>query len=136
MQIYINCNKKWKHTQVFLRPVGRKFLIVLINVSCQNIINLLFDVWQSNKYFKNILLKRFIIFLLIFSITRALSAQQARQYSFTRYNTVTGLASNFVNNVVQDHRGFILLATVNGLQRYDGHKFLSFNSQPGNPSAI
>jgi ligand-binding sensor domain-containing protein len=41
-----------------------------------------------------------------------------------------------VNNVVQDDKGFIWLATIDGLQRYDGNKFITFKSKSSNPSSI
>jgi len=56
-----------------------------------------------------------------------------RQYVFTRFSTFNGLASNMVNNLVQDHKGYIWLATPNGLQRYDGNKFTSYKHRHGNP---
>ncbi len=68
--------------------------------------------------------------------TCGMLAQQAKQYSFTRYHTGAGLASNYVNNLTQDHKRFIWLATVNGLQRYDGHKFVTFRNEAGNPLSL
>lgn len=53
----------------------------------------------------------------------------ARQYVFSRFSTFNGLASNHVNNLVQDRRGYMWLATPNGLQRYDGNKFITFKHQ-------
>lgn len=61
---------------------------------------------------------------------------QAKQYVFTHFNSFNGLASNIVNNVIQDKQGFIWLATCDGLQRYDGNKFLTFRNEPGNPKSI
>ncbi len=61
---------------------------------------------------------------------------QARQFAFTHFTITQGLASNFVNNIVQDHKGYIWLATANGLQRYDGNKFTRYNAQAGNQSRI
>lgn len=55
-----------------------------------------------------------------------LQAQQARQFSFTHYNSKNGLASNNVYNACQDNKGYIWIATVNGLQRFDGKDFLTF----------
>ncbi|HMF70968.1 MAG TPA: two-component regulator propeller domain-containing protein, partial [Flavitalea sp.] len=57
---------------------------------------------------------------------------QARQFMFTHFNSMQGLASNYVNNIIQDRKGFMWLSTANGLQRYDGNKFTTYKSQPGN----
>jgi ligand-binding sensor domain-containing protein len=62
--------------------------------------------------------------------------QQPVQYAFTHYKLADGLASNIVNNVVQDNKGFIWLATINGLQRFDGNKFLTFKTIPGKASSL
>ncbi len=60
----------------------------------------------------------------------------AREYVFTRFSTFNGLASNTVNNLVQDRKGYIWLATPNGLQRYDGKKFITFKHQHRNPGTL
>ena len=54
--------------------------------------------------------------------------QTAKQYAFTHFTTANGLASNFVNSIVQDSDGYVWLATVNGLQRFDGYRFLTFQA--------
>ena len=46
-----------------------------------------------------------------------------------------GLASNIVNNVVQDDKGFMWLAAIDGLQLYDGNKFITFKTKSSNSSA-
>lgn len=40
-----------------------------------------------------------------------------------------GLSSRFVRKVVQDQRGFIWIATSEGLNRYDGEKVLQYNKE-------
>lgn len=60
----------------------------------------------------------------------------ARQYFFSHFNTGNGLSSNQVNNIMQDHRGYMWLATSNGLQRYDGNKFVTFKNDSRNPRSI
>ena len=49
---------------------------------------------------------------------------------------VNGLASNMVNRIMQDRDGYIWVATVNGLQRYDGSSFIAFKHQKNNPTSI
>jgi len=68
--------------------------------------------------------------------SKRLAATQARQFVFTHFNSTRGLASNYVNNIIQDQNGFIWLATANGLQRYDGNKFSTYRSDPGNPQSL
>ena len=75
------------------------------------------------------------VFLLSLISTTA-SAQHQHRYRFTHFSTSNGLAANLVNIIRQDERGFIWIATINGLQRYDGNRFLSFQSSPSNPKSI
>ena len=53
---------------------------------------------------------------------------QAQSNIFSRISTDDGmgLASNEVQSLYQDEKGFIWLGTANGLQRFDGTKFISF----------
>ena len=42
------------------------------------------------------------------------------------FNTDNGLSSSFVNDIYQDHDGFLWISTRNGLNRYDGYNFKVF----------
>ncbi|HEV7332782.1 MAG TPA: two-component regulator propeller domain-containing protein [Flavisolibacter sp.] len=77
----------------------------------------------------------FGLFVSFFFLTAALG-QQSEQFVFTHYRLADGLASNIVNNVVQDEQGFIWLSTHNGLQRFDGNKFITFKSTPGRSNTL
>ncbi|TDH28051.1 hypothetical protein EXU57_06200 [Segetibacter sp. 3557_3] len=52
-------------------------------------------------------------------------------FAFTRITTDDGmgLASNVVSSLHQDARGFIWVGTANGLQRFDGSKFIQFGTE-------
>lgn len=63
-------------------------------------------------------------------------AQQARQYAFNHFTIGNGLASNQVNSIAQDKDGYIWLATLNGLQRYDGNSFVTFRHRQNDPQTI
>ncbi|GAB4092603.1 ligand-binding sensor domain-containing protein [Flaviaesturariibacter terrae] len=71
-----------------------------------------------------------VLFVLLFLAPLFCGAQQTRQYTFQHFTTAQGLASNFVYATVQDKDGFIWLATQNGIQRYDGNRFLTVQPQP------
>ena len=75
-----------------------------------------------------------IFFLLLLAITSA--GQGSRKYSFTHYGVSSGLASNEAITSLQDEQGFIWIATNNGLQRFDGQRYLGFRHQKNNPSSI
>jgi signal transduction histidine kinase/ligand-binding sensor domain-containing protein/CheY-like chemotaxis protein len=47
-----------------------------------------------------------------------------------------GLSNNEVYDVVQDRKGYIWLATADGLDRYDGYSFTVFRHDPTNPASL
>jgi anti-sigma regulatory factor (Ser/Thr protein kinase) len=56
------------------------------------------------------------------------------QYSMTRHFTTTdGLPSNMIYACVEDNKGFLWIATDNGLARFDGKRFQVFTSEHGLP---
>ncbi len=57
-------------------------------------------------------------------------------YSFQHITPSNGLASNVVNSIVQDDEGYIWVASINGLQRFDGNRFLNFQHTDANPASI
>lgn len=80
--------------------------------------------------------KRICLFILLLLPCTLVFSQQERQYAFTHFSTANGLVSNSVFNIVQDKQGYIWLATVDGLQRYDGNRFLTFRHSSANPHSI
>lgn len=54
-------------------------------------------------------------------------AAQRPKYSLRHYTSENGLPQNSVAAIAQDRDGFIWLTTYNGLVRFDGQSFLTFN---------
>src|SRR3982751_4150720 len=79
---------------------------------------------------------RIILLGLFFLMSIYVPAQQAKQYAFKHFSVINGLASNTVSTVLQDRDGYLWIATVNGLQRYDGSSFITFKSSSSDPSSI
>lgn len=50
---------------------------------------------------------------------------------FTTYTTADGLSSDAVYSVGADHDGNVWVGTANGLDRYDGNRFVSFGTKDG-----
>lgn len=48
---------------------------------------------------------------------------------FERIDNKNGLSHNTVRCIIQDSRGFIWIGSTNGLNRYDGHRFISMYPQ-------
>ncbi len=54
-------------------------------------------------------------------------------YQVEYFSTEAGLADRWVWDMARDQRGFLWFATDNGLNRYDGHEFITFDNRPGSP---
>jgi ligand-binding sensor domain-containing protein len=79
------------------------------------------------------------IIIAVFSVAIVLfqaEAQLPSKLIFTKLGKKQGLASTAVFQSVQDKQGFIWFATENGLQRYDGHNFLTFRNKPGDSLSL
>jgi len=62
------------------------------------------------------------ILLIVFSVLPVYSENYRTNY-FTSDN---GLAQDYVQNIIQDDRGFLWVGTNNGLSRFDGMQFVNF----------
>ena len=60
-------------------------------------------------------------------IVACCSMAKAQERYMPHYTTADGLPSNTVYKVVKDERGFLWLATSNGICRFDGHRFETFS---------
>ncbi len=76
-------------------------------------------------------------FLLIISVLgkKFLPAQPGPS-SFVHYTTDQGLSSDFIKDIVKDRQGFLWVATLNGLNRFDGHGFRQFLHDPKSPNSL
>ncbi|WP_196890145.1 two-component regulator propeller domain-containing protein [Aureivirga sp. CE67] len=73
--------------------------------------------------------KGFFIFLVFLFCNSLLYSQ----LGFKNYSINEGLSSNTVYDIVQDEKGFILLATDYGISIFDGKKFENFTKEDGLP---
>jgi len=67
------------------------------------------------------------LYLAIF-ILSAFPVQSQASYIFNRFSSSDGLNTNKVNCVWQDKKGFLWIGTENGIQRFDGSKFINFRN--------
>jgi signal transduction histidine kinase/ligand-binding sensor domain-containing protein/DNA-binding response OmpR family regulator len=74
------------------------------------------------------LLKKFSFILLVCFVFVKTYAQEA---VFEQLSTLNGLSQNTVRCLMQDRNGFIWVGTINGLNRYDGFRFISYKPNEG-----
>jgi ligand-binding sensor domain-containing protein/signal transduction histidine kinase len=61
------------------------------------------------------------------------------RYSNPRFSHLTvddGLSQSIVHAIIQDNQGYLWFGTENGLNRYDGDRFLVFKSNPADPNSL
>ena len=61
---------------------------------------------------------------------------QPHHFTFRNLTTKNGLSYNLINCLFQDKEGYIWVGTFNGLNRYDGSRFVVFKSDRTDPKAI
>lgn len=76
--------------------------------------------------------KTLALSLLLLCFAYFSKAQSDKPDPFAHYNFNNGLAAYNANTVVQDKQGYIWIGTINGLQRFDGHRFITFRRSPDN----
>jgi len=70
---------------------------------------------------------RYIILLSFLLWYCNVSAQLNGKYTFRHIDQTDGLLHTTIKGIGQDKRGFIWILTFNGLQRYDGSRFLNYS---------
>jgi ligand-binding sensor domain-containing protein len=60
-------------------------------------------------------------------------AVNAQQPAYTYYSIRDGLSSNDTYNCIEDKKGFLWIATENGVSRFDGKKFTNYTTSNGLP---
>lgn len=63
--------------------------------------------------------------IILFVLQLFYFAARTQEFTFNHLSTKDGLASNLVNCLWQDKKGFLWIGTGGGLQRYDGYHFFS-----------
>lgn len=69
--------------------------------------------------------KKAFLLIILCLLLRLVNAQSPH-YQFMRLGINEGLSNNQVNSIFKDSTGFMWFGTASGLNRYDGHNFLTF----------
>jgi len=80
--------------------------------------------------------KRCIILFQILLVCLLSHSQPTKHYTFSHHSTADGLAANPISFIRQDKDGYIWISTINGLQRFDGKRYLTFRSDATNKNSI
>ena len=80
--------------------------------------------------------KVIIPFLLAIVVSLFQASVAARNVQFERINTEHGLSQAAITAMVQDQNGYIWIGTQEGLNRYDGYEFKTFEHDAGDANSI
>ncbi len=76
--------------------------------------------------------KLFLILLVLFSLRAGSQSHLRFEHISDRYN----FSNNAVYSIMQDHHGFIWIATEDGLNRFDGYETVVFRNNPDDPGSL
>lgn len=79
--------------------------------------------------------EKFLIFFLLLISSLSVWGQRP-DLRFKHITPIEGLSHSFVKNIVQDHKGFIWIATANGLNRYDGYEIITYKNNPTDSNSL
>jgi signal transduction histidine kinase/ligand-binding sensor domain-containing protein/DNA-binding response OmpR family regulator len=93
---------------------------------------------KYSALFKSLNLSFLLSLLAMFWCTTfpLVSFSQNESLKFEHIGTREGLSQIDVSSIIQDSRGFIWIGTGNGLNRFDGYKFISYSYDPQNSNSI
>ncbi|HEX6832772.1 MAG TPA: EAL domain-containing protein [Rudaea sp.] len=74
--------------------------------------------------------------LALLLIGTVLAHADERHYFFNAGNSEQGLAQHTVNDFLQDHEGFVWIATQGGLHKYDGYRFTVFRHDSDDATSL
>jgi two-component system, sensor histidine kinase ChiS len=78
-----------------------------------------------------------ITLLTVFCLLQAtISIAQSDKIGFDHFTQNNGLSNCYVNSLIQDSRGFIWIATENGLNRFDGINFRKYFFDPSDTTSL
>jgi signal transduction histidine kinase/CheY-like chemotaxis protein/ligand-binding sensor domain-containing protein len=75
-------------------------------------------------------------FLLFISCAFYPSFAQQSEIKFAHLTTAEGLSQSNVKNIIQDRHGFMWFGTRDGLNKYDGYKFIVYKNNPADTNTL
>lgn len=74
------------------------------------------------------MMNRILILIIFVCLTEWATAQT---YNFRHYTVEDGLLHEFINDMIQDRRGDVWIATGGGLSRFNGYDFVNYTTRQG-----
>ena len=80
--------------------------------------------------------RRMVVLFLIILSAMQLIADDSGDLKFKQLTIKQGLSQSIIFDIIQDSRGFIWVATEDGLNRYDGYRFEIFSFDPDDANSL
>src|SRR5215203_614540 len=80
--------------------------------------------------------KAILVFILLGSIFQREAGYAESPISFENITTANGLIQNSVTSILQDKSGFMWIGTTDGLNRYDGKKFIYYKHRNDDTTSL
>ncbi len=84
-------------------------------------------------------LRRLLALLAVLCLAQGEAVAHKTSYAELRFDKISvddGLSNGAVNTITQDRQGFMWFGTEDGLNRYDGSRFVVYRPEPGNPNSL
>jgi PAS domain S-box-containing protein len=91
---------------------------------------------QRRSDSKAMSLKTALVFILMALVLFISVSAQEKEIQFRKISIEDGLSQSDANCILQDRRGFIWIATEDGLNRYDGYIFKIYRNDPDDPFSL
>ena len=78
----------------------------------------------------------FLRSLIILSLLSLNLYSQPGEYKFEHLSIADGLSHNSVTSIIQDHKGFLWIGTIDGLNLYNGYNFRVFKADPFDSGSV
>ena len=85
---------------------------------------------------RNNMKKLLLLLIAVANYTMMAAALSDKTIQIQHFGEKEGFSTTVVQHMIQDNRGYIWLATWDGLRRYDGYRFETFKAIPGDKSPI
>src|SRR5690348_16918126 len=79
---------------------------------------------------------RLLALFLVACISCLTLAGQKTSFQFSHLDISRGLSNNQVTSIIKDQKGFLLVGTMSGLNRYDGYQFKTFTNNARDTASI
>ena len=72
----------------------------------------------------------------ILQLSAFYTTAQNFNFRFNHLNVTSGLSASDARSITQDRKGFIWIATSNGLNKYDGYSFNVYKHKPNDSGSL